>query len=729
MCSNSIKSRVLSSRWLTNCRLTAFVILLTLLPLVASGQTPDVSDPATKEAVLIELRNQLKEAKTGSDSIPILYNLFDLSTGKLATDYGFQLFYTARRAANREVAFDMLRNIANINYSNDSILLIAENLAKEFRVNDDQQQTLTFIRMQRNSALGYNMQPKEKTARLQELLRENTVSPPKDLYDRIVLLHAVCVNISDISEGELLSGYLTDLGKLIQEAPSSDWALQNIYYNWASMIYTKTHQHALAIETTQKLLDVIEALDERNLQIGRIYKDYNPNRYILYTRLLENYEGLSKPEIERYYKLAMAMVDINARAKITFEKTPLPEIFHAYAHKDYQRVFEYVSKCKDSSTITSRKLQIMRMYIDAAEKIGNRQALLEAYPEYVNMLEADMDSRQAERFRELQVLYDVNEIKSENERLQALDNESRANMFRTYIYIGIATLVLLIIFVIILWRMSSRSRQLAAKLKTSNESLNKESKSLRDARKELETARDKARSADALKTDFITNMSHEVTVPLQKIQEYAEMIVENTDDAKKKYISTFADRLSLNCELVNTIINDVLQLSELSNSSLRIKEKPYDVKPICETAIDSISARVAEGVSLRLVAENAGTHGGATDDFVLTTDRHRLLQILANLLSNAAKFTTEGEITLTYGKSADHSQAVFTVTDTGRGIEPQYHAYIFDRFAKLDNTVPGAGLGLTISQMLAELLGGNLIIDPAYTLGARFILTLPLRRI
>lgn len=737
---NSVRSRLQTGSLRAPLFLLTSLIALTMAgqkqPESANSAVKTVSTEADipfdgtvvdhKEKTILQLKEQLKQCKTGRDSIPVLYNLFDLTLGKIQTDYGFMLFRTASQAGREDVAFDALRNLANYNMKNDSILEITENLVNEFPPSDDQKHTLTFIRIMRNTRSGYFNTPDIKSQQLQELLREITVNPPKDLYDRIVLLHSLCVNLADVTEGELLSKYLTHLGKLIQETPTSDRALQNAYYVWASIIYTKTHHHDRAIDACEKLLDVINSLDDRNKRIGRTHRNYAANRYIIYTRLLENYEGLSPEEIEKYYKLAKEQVAIDEKAAGTYRKAPLPDIFYAYANKDYQKVFDLIASCKNEPYLTPRRLQLTGMYIEAAKKINNRDALLEAYPEYVKLLEEEMTSKQAERSRELQVIYEINEIKNENTLLQQAQQDTRNRMLSTYIYVSAAVFILLIIFLILLWRINSRSRHLAAQLKEANDSLSKESQSLRKARTELEQARDKARNSEALKTDFITNMSHEVTVPLQNIQEYAEMIVENTDDDKKKYMSTFAQRLSFNCELVNTIINDVLRLSEISNSTLKIKKKPSDIKPICETAMDAIRSRVAPGVKFILKAEDAGTDAEAADDFAVNTDRHRLIQILANLLSNAAKFTSEGDIVLTYGRSADRSQAVFTVTDTGRGIDPRYHTLIFERFAKLDNSIPGAGLGLTIARMLAELLGGSLIIDPAYTMGARFILTLPL---
>ena len=214
-------------------------------------------------------------------------------------------------------------------------------------------------------------------------------------------------------------------------------------------------------------------------------------------------------------------------------------------------------------------------------------------------------------------------------------------------------------------------------------------------------------------------MSHEVKAPLQAITEYSQMIIDNIDEEHKKFLDTFASRLTVNCELVNTIVNDVLQLTELHNSSLKIKENLYDIKPICDTAIDSVRHHFKPGVKILFTPDS--------ENFLMRTDRHRVLQILVNILSNAAKFTREGAVTISIRKSADGTKAIISVADTGCGIAPENAESIFNRFTKLDSSVSGAGLGLTIARMLAQRLGGSLVLDTDYTDGARFVLTLPMK--
>ena len=112
-------------------------------------------------------------------------------------------------------------------------------------------------------------------------------------------------------------------------------------------------------------------------------------------------------------------------------------------------------------------------------------------------------------------------------------------------------------------------------------------------------------------------------------------------------------------------------------------------------------------------------------DSIITTDPQRVEQVLINLLSNAAKFTDEGSVSLSYAFDAEHKHITFAVADTGIGIPAGKETVIFERFEKLDSHTQGSGLGLYISSLLARLLGGEIRVDTAYTDGARFLFTIP----
>ncbi len=689
--------------------------------MAVSGPQEAVGTKGTEisyEEKIADVNARLAAACTPADSLAPLYNLYDLSYGRDSGNaVGWVLLETAIRADDETVALDVLRNMANYNMRNDSILSLVLEQAKKFPASNDRTHTITFIRIIQNNSRALYAAPEVREKQLQNFLQQLSLNPPTDLYERIVLLYAVCINLSEFANGDLLTDYLQRLGELIEEADPENHALRNVFNVWAGMIYTKVEKPSLAIDASLKLLGEIDMLDERNAQMGRIYRNYDANRYIVYTRILQNYEALSEADIEKYHRLALEMVARNSRAAKTYHNAPVPSIFYYYSKKDYTRTFNLIDNHLDAINQSFGKRKLLKMYMESARAIGRQDALLNASALYCRELEEDLENRQQERYRELQVLYDVNDMKIRNLRLKEEKQGAQKAMWRTVTIVCALLLLALFIFTLILIRLNRRRALLARKLEKSNNDLAHQRDSLRKANEELKEARDVASRANQIKTDFINNMSHEVRTPLQAMTEYAAIIADNAEDTHRQYMRDFADRLLLNCQMVNTIVDDVLQLAELNNSSLSIiKQNLFSSKPICDTAADAVRRRLQPGVELRVEA----------DDFIFRTDRHRLLQILNNLLTNAVKFTSRGTITLACTKNETARTVEFSVTDTGIGISPSDSEIIFERFHKLDSSAPGAGIGLTIARMIARLMGGDLILDKAYAgHGARFLLTLP----
>ena len=206
--------------------------------------------------------------------------------------------------------------------------------------------------------------------------------------------------------------------------------------------------------------------------------------------------------------LAKEMVQRDPRAKMTYGKAPLPDIYYNFYKANYRKAFELIDRCKDDKYLKPRQLQILGIYITAANAIGEKEALLEVYPIYNKLLKDELESRQNERTRELEVVYEVNDIHNENLRLQQDRNAAQRHLWKTVTIVSIALVLILTAFIIILLHLNRRRLRLAQRLKVSNRALRNESKSLAEARDQLRAARDEAQKADELKTEFINNMSH-----------------------------------------------------------------------------------------------------------------------------------------------------------------------------------------------------------------------------
>lgn len=202
--------------------------------------------------------------------------------------------------------------------------------------------------------------------------------------------------------------------------------------------------------------------------------------------------------------------------------------------------------------------------------------------------------------------------------------------------------------------------KLSAKIKDTNETLTTERDNLRQMQKEILEARDHARKADQHKTEFVNNMSHEIRTPLNAIVECAHLIVDNVDESKQQYLKRYAKTIDVSADMLNAIVTDVLEIATSDNSEVLIQKKPASVNAIGNFVVESMRKHCKDGVEMTYVNAN-------DPDTSITTDARRVEQVLINLLSNAAKFTDEGHIHLSYWLDPE-STLTFAVEDTGCGI-------------------------------------------------------------
>ena len=670
--------------------------------------------PASYKAIEDSLRAELERAQSPADSLPILGNLYDLLPRSESTRLGKLLYQTACRAQDPVTAFDILRNQANRYMSDDSMLNVLKTRALEWPSSEDREETLTFIRMMDNMRRGKYGDSEDRSDFLASLLEEMSSDHSEDLFKRIEILHGMCMLLSKGTNSELLSVYMDSLGTLVNKLPANAYSIRNAYNVHAASAYTGLDAEK-ALAADRRLLSDVNRLRRYYQDKGRVFRSYGPTYYTIYSRMLASFEHLTPYEVEDYYAKAKAYIETDPAIKATYERTPTPDIYYALYKHDWRKAASLIQ----STVIPPNRSRIMLRYLmQCADSLGDNELLLDASTRYANVLEEELHERARGLYRELQVAYAVYDMRHHFGRIEKERSEGIAAMQRCIIIISGIALVALIILVILLLGKSRKNRDLAASLAASNEQLRAESESLRLSREESVRARAQAEKANNLKSDFIKNMSYEVKVPLQAITEYSRLIADCAGATGTKHISRFADMLELNAELLSTIVNDVLRLSEIESSPMPVHPQVVNLQTLCSATVEAMRHRVAHGVDLRL-----DTSAGRVDLF---TDPARVQQILNNLLTNSAKFTSKGSITLGYSEEPDGSAVKFWVCDTGIGINPENREKIFDRFVKLDRDSQGAGLGLTISRLIARRLGGDLILDTTYKgPGSRFVLTFP----
>lgn len=236
-----------------------------------------------------------------------------------------------------------------------------------------------------------------------------------------------------------------------------------------------------------------------------------------------------------------------------------------------------------------------------------------------------------------------------------------------------------------------------------------------DERKHLENslvaARNKAEESDRLKTAFLANMGHEIRTPLNAICGFADLlpVIDNAEDRNQM----IAEIQSNNRKLLR-IIDGLVSMSKIEAGAKSLMMAKVDLNQLLQQMADTYQPTTNLPIQVQC----------PLPELKIESDREKVLEILDHLVQNAVKFTTEGEITLSY--EVQGNQVRVNVADTGKGVAKADQARIFERFVKLDEYIPGTGLGLSVVESLVKNLGGSVGVDSSLGVGSNFWFVLPL---
>jgi two-component system, sensor histidine kinase and response regulator len=242
---------------------------------------------------------------------------------------------------------------------------------------------------------------------------------------------------------------------------------------------------------------------------------------------------------------------------------------------------------------------------------------------------------------------------------------------------------------------------------------------LRSAERDLAAATE----ASEMKSNFVANMSHEIRTPLNGVVGMMNLLADTALTAEQR---EYVDVARSSSDALMTVINDILDVAKIEAGRLEIERRDFDLHELVEASCDMVAATaVAKGLELQsFVHEDVPR--------AVRGDRMRVGQVLANLVSNAVKFTAEGEVVVevSLARRAGEGPVVrFEVRDTGIGIAPDRISRLFDAFTQADvgttRQFGGTGLGLTISLELTRLMGGRIEADSELGRGSRFSFEIP----
>ena len=316
--------------------------------------------------------------------------------------------------------------------------------------------------------------------------------------------------------------------------------------------------------------------------------------------------------------------------------------------------------------LTENIVLTLKDKIDCLDSLHRYKDAYEAYKEYSVLLDSARTRSMENKVEDLEIKKHVDELVVEKKALEIDLQKSRSQL-----YLFLALLILSICFGIFIFFRLGKIKSLYKELQESN--------------RLVIIASEKAQESERMKNAFIKNMCHEVRTPLNAINGFAELITSDGISPEEK--KEFSKIIYTNCHNITSMMNDVLVIAQLDSSNEVLPLEPVHISLLCHHEMNKLK-KLQQKPDIHYQVE-----GDKSNDLIYSDPNHFGI-IISHLLNNANKFTNQGSITLSYRPEEEGRIMCICVTDTGCGIPADKSEWIFERFTKNDDFIPGSGLGL-----------------------------------
>ena len=664
-------------------------------------------------AVKDSLSEALPSASSPLQKLEIMTNLMDLSRQEEQVEYAKQLYWLALEEDEdyyKEVALtEILRFYVNTDAKDSAKVYLAEaerelkGKARDFLVTymktimdvrvvyytkgEDRMKLIEKYKLRLETEKDMPVLDKISNYYLLGMANSNRVDPKNQdaIYKEVCYYMNNLIELSD--NIPLRYSYLFRLNTLnilsLMEATPENRVKASLRYLNMQKEYADTKEMKKRPYTSKRhLLNAYSTLATAAETVGKDMATHYFNYFIDLNRKYPEDAAFSA-EYDRYF------TSLNYYKSIRdFQKAAdyNDSVIYYFRHGDFQ--FD----------LTENIVLTLKDKIDCLDSLHRYKDAYEAYKEYSVLLDSARTRSMEKKVEDLEIKKHVDELVVEKKALEIDLQKSRSQL-----YLFLALLILSICFGIFIFFRLGKIKSLYKELQESN--------------RLVIIASEKAQESERMKNAFIKNMCHEVRTPLNAINGFAELITSDGISPEEK--KEFSKIIYTNCHNITSMMNDVLVIAQLDSSNEVLPLEPVHISLLCHHEMNKLK-KLQQKPDIHYQVE-----GDKSNDLIYSDPNHFGI-IISHLLSNANKFTNQGSITLSYRPEEEGRIMCICVTDTGCGIPADKSEWIFERFTKNDDFIPGSGLGLYLCRLITQRLNGSLKLDTCYTGGARFILRLPI---
>lgn len=413
------------------------------------------------------LHQELSKASNIADSTALLYDIFDLSEQSCKLTPGWQLLAIAERTRNDEMLSDMITQLAVIQKNDTIALKKLANKAKLIRGKDRRLGAKLFIDVMDASMKAHHVNEATRHDILVNLALQE-MGDADDIYGEIRDLYHVVLFLGQSTNGNFYLEYLDRLEKLIDRLPEENAYLKNLFYTSATNTYSAIGNHEKAVECDRKLLEIIDTLKTRYAGMGRKYRNYDRYEYLCYRRMLRNYKVLTLDEVKEYYTKCGQLASTDPDVAADFHKKGRPTVYRMLATKDYTGLIPKIKNAIETNTDKAIHCELLGSLVEVADSLNDKATLLPALREYNNLLSERLENNSEEAYRELQIRYDLNRLKTEKIHLELEKRDAEISTRQKLIVVALGAVLVLALFVMWLYRNLFRLRHFSRELRNEN---------------------------------------------------------------------------------------------------------------------------------------------------------------------------------------------------------------------------------------------------------------------